>query len=361
MRHGTALSLPGHGGGPMDVRPDGLVVFRDPDGLAWASTADPQPHPFLPQRATWVRVAGDRVAFIADGQIGVVGSSYLAGFALVAATSNQWLGRFNWRALVGGGTAVSVASLAACGFATTYGALLATLVIAGASLGVLYTLCIAVISENHRPDSAFGVKLTAEVVLDAYSQVTGVPTVFNQIALGSTGGTANTTAFPPGTRALQLPDALVVSQFLDSFGRPDRSQPCSCERGQAGRGEQRADDDERAVQNLSPHLENSSRGVGEGGRAAGERIGSTGRKESAARQRKSPRSSEWKTEGLPVETRMGAAGPRRPSAVRQTRTAGGARTRAPRPTPLALSRGTSGRLRRKQRSEVGGQRSVIEC
>ena len=37
------------------------------------------------------------------GQIGVVGSSYLAGFALVAATSNQWLGRFNWRALVAGG------------------------------------------------------------------------------------------------------------------------------------------------------------------------------------------------------------------------------------------------------------------
>jgi cytochrome P450/MFS family permease len=99
------------------------------------------------------------------GQIGVVGSSYLAGFAVVAATSNQWLGRFNWRALVGGGVAVSVISLAAGGFATTYGALLAALVVAGASLGVLYTLCIAVISESHRPDSAFGVKLTAEVVL----------------------------------------------------------------------------------------------------------------------------------------------------------------------------------------------------
>jgi hypothetical protein len=75
-------------------------------------------------------------------------------------------------------------------------------------------------------------RLTAEVVLDAYSQVTGVPTVFNQVALGSTGGVADTKAYPPGTRALQLPDALVVSEFLDSFGRPDRTQPCSCERGQ---------------------------------------------------------------------------------------------------------------------------------
>ncbi|HLK24759.1 MAG TPA: cytochrome P450 [Caulobacteraceae bacterium] len=106
------------------------------------------------------------------GQVGVVGSSYLAGFALVAATSNQWLGRFNWRALVGGATAVSVASLAACGLASTYGALLTALVVAGASLGVLYTLCIAVVSENHRPDPAFGVKLTAEVILGGLALVT---------------------------------------------------------------------------------------------------------------------------------------------------------------------------------------------
>jgi len=100
-----------------------------------------------------------------DGQIGIVGSSYLAGFALVAVFSNQWIRRLNWRALVGGATAVSVLSLGACGVATTYETLLAALVVAGASLGVLYTLCIAVISENHRPDPAFGIKLTFEVVL----------------------------------------------------------------------------------------------------------------------------------------------------------------------------------------------------
>jgi hypothetical protein len=75
-------------------------------------------------------------------------------------------------------------------------------------------------------------RLSAEVVLDAYSQVTGVPTVFNQVNLGPSGGVNNTSAFPPGTRALQLPDSLVVSQFLDSFGRPDRIQTCSCERQQ---------------------------------------------------------------------------------------------------------------------------------
>jgi hypothetical protein len=75
-------------------------------------------------------------------------------------------------------------------------------------------------------------RLSAEAALDAYAQVTGVPTPFKEINVGTSGGTAATNAYPVGTRALQLPDALVVSRFLDAFGRPDRSQTCSCERQQ---------------------------------------------------------------------------------------------------------------------------------
>ncbi|HZT82914.1 MAG TPA: DUF1553 domain-containing protein [Gemmataceae bacterium] len=75
-------------------------------------------------------------------------------------------------------------------------------------------------------------RLPAEVVLDAYSQLTGVPTPFTRVNIGTTGGTAATALYPPGTRALQLPDAQVVSPFLDSFGRPQREQTCSCERQQ---------------------------------------------------------------------------------------------------------------------------------
>lgn len=73
-------------------------------------------------------------------------------------------------------------------------------------------------------------RLPAEVVLDAYSQITGVPTPFDRVQVGTTGGTAATRNYPLGTRALQLPDTLVVSQFLDAFGRPERGQTCSCER-----------------------------------------------------------------------------------------------------------------------------------
>jgi hypothetical protein len=59
-------------------------------------------------------------------------------------------------------------------------------------------------------------RLPAEVLLDAISQVTEVPTSF--------GG------YPAGWRSLQLPDSKVESSFLDSFGRAARIATCSCER-----------------------------------------------------------------------------------------------------------------------------------
>jgi len=75
-------------------------------------------------------------------------------------------------------------------------------------------------------------RLSGEVILDALSQVTGVPTLFTQVYTGVEGGTAATNSYPEGTRALQLPDSQVASNFLAAFGRPERVQTCSCERQQ---------------------------------------------------------------------------------------------------------------------------------
>lgn len=75
-------------------------------------------------------------------------------------------------------------------------------------------------------------RLSGEVILDALSQVTDVPTPFTKVYTGVEGGTADTGNYPEGTRALQLPDSRVASSFLDAFGRPDRTQTCSCERQQ---------------------------------------------------------------------------------------------------------------------------------
>jgi cytochrome P450/predicted MFS family arabinose efflux permease len=108
--------------------------------------------------------AAARFAFN-DAQVGLIGSSFLAGFAIVATTSNLWINRFDWRGLVAGATALSVAGLAACAAVGTFPALLAALVVSGVGLGLLYTVCIAIVSEHHKPDQAFGIKLAVEVFL----------------------------------------------------------------------------------------------------------------------------------------------------------------------------------------------------
>jgi hypothetical protein len=72
-------------------------------------------------------------------------------------------------------------------------------------------------------------RLPAEVILDAYSQVTGVPTPFNQLAAAGRDSTTPYNGYPLGTRAVQLPDSLVASRFLDAFGRAERVATCSCE------------------------------------------------------------------------------------------------------------------------------------
>jgi hypothetical protein len=59
-------------------------------------------------------------------------------------------------------------------------------------------------------------RMSAEVLLDATAQVTGVPTAFDGL--------------PPGTRAIELPDESIPSSFLDVFGRPKRDTACECER-----------------------------------------------------------------------------------------------------------------------------------
>ena len=59
-------------------------------------------------------------------------------------------------------------------------------------------------------------RMPAEVLLDAYSEVTKVPEQFE--------------GYPAGTRALQLPDTAVDSYFLSAFGRPVRAQTRESER-----------------------------------------------------------------------------------------------------------------------------------
>jgi hypothetical protein len=73
-------------------------------------------------------------------------------------------------------------------------------------------------------------RLPAEVILDAYSDLTGVPTAFTQVKSAAGDSATPVAAYPMGTRAMQLPDSLLLSRFLEAFGRADRVATCACER-----------------------------------------------------------------------------------------------------------------------------------
>ncbi|HEX4322156.1 MAG TPA: DUF1549 domain-containing protein [Acidobacteriaceae bacterium] len=72
-------------------------------------------------------------------------------------------------------------------------------------------------AEDDKYGSHYAIKrLPAEVLLDAYSQVTQAPEKFE--------------GFPAGMRGMQLPDTAVKSYFLTAFGRPVRAQTRESER-----------------------------------------------------------------------------------------------------------------------------------
>ncbi|GAB5442754.1 MAG: DUF1553 domain-containing protein [Fuerstiella sp.] len=72
-------------------------------------------------------------------------------------------------------------------------------------------------------------RLMAEVLLDAVSQVTDVPTQFDKIEFPGA-DVRDTNFYPEGTRAIQLYDSAVQSYFLQTFGRNQRRITCECER-----------------------------------------------------------------------------------------------------------------------------------
>lgn len=79
----------------------------------------------------------------------------------------------------------------------------------------------AVVLDANRLDERFysryyPKRMSAEVLLDAVSSVTEVPTQF--------------AGYPSGWRALQLPTSSAASYFLTTFGRPERLVTCTCER-----------------------------------------------------------------------------------------------------------------------------------
>ena len=72
-------------------------------------------------------------------------------------------------------------------------------------------------------------RLSAEVLQDAFADVTGIREQFTELTL-SDGSTEKTSFYTNSPRSLQLYDASVTSYFLKTFGRNQREITCECER-----------------------------------------------------------------------------------------------------------------------------------
>jgi hypothetical protein len=72
------------------------------------------------------------------------------------------------------------------------------------------------VADTRNHSRYYRTRLRGEVLLDAVSDVTGVP--------------EKLTAMPPGSRATEIWTHRVESPFLDAFGRPNENQDPPCER-----------------------------------------------------------------------------------------------------------------------------------
>jgi predicted MFS family arabinose efflux permease len=145
-----------------DVKSMTAAGYRQPNAVlaaaCWISAAGALVFNVLP---AFLDSAGTGYA-LKDQEIGWIGASYGAGYSLITVTSFFWIARFNWRAIVSLATALAACSLAASALAPHYAFLLGAMAAAGLGCGALYTVGTAVVSENHAPDRAFGVKLAVE-------------------------------------------------------------------------------------------------------------------------------------------------------------------------------------------------------
>lgn len=104
---------------------------------------------------------------LADAEIGLLGSAYLAGFTLVSSSAVVWITRVSWHRSTLSGLVLLVG---ACLLLTAIGgfrALAAVLFFLGGGAGAVFAVATRVLSAAKNPDRAFGIKLVAEQLLGA--------------------------------------------------------------------------------------------------------------------------------------------------------------------------------------------------
>jgi len=101
---------------------------------------------------------------LSDAQLGLLGSAYLGGFALIALGAVLWMPRFNWKTT--GLVAYLLIGAGVMGFSLTgkTSAVFASMALLGVGSGTIFTLALGVLSRATNPDRAYGLKISAEMI-----------------------------------------------------------------------------------------------------------------------------------------------------------------------------------------------------
>ena len=106
-----------------------------------------------------------------NSQVGVLGSSYLAGAALVNFSAFVWVRRVDWRSTCALAGIVATLSLAGGGVATSYATLGIALFLAGCGAGVLFGIPVALFGDTRQPDRFYGLSIGVGILIGATTLV----------------------------------------------------------------------------------------------------------------------------------------------------------------------------------------------
>ena len=104
---------------------------------------------------------------LSDQEVGILGSSFYAGFTLATITAYYWIRRFSWRVISFSAIPVAAGALVAADWIQNYLLMATAIALAGGAFSVLYGIGTTVLGDTSRPARWYGLKIASEAGLGA--------------------------------------------------------------------------------------------------------------------------------------------------------------------------------------------------
>ena len=104
---------------------------------------------------------------LSDQEVGILGSSFYAGFTLATITAYYWIRRFSWRVISFSAIPVAAGALVAADLTQSYLFMAIAIAVAGGAFSVLYGVGTTVLGDTSRPARWYGLKIASEAGLGA--------------------------------------------------------------------------------------------------------------------------------------------------------------------------------------------------